>query len=53
MGHGPGMGSMDSVILCRNVHIGQHHGQELEPIASYCASPVACNAPGPGPVQCE
>ena len=54
MGQGRGMGSMDSVILYRHVHIGLHQGQELEPIVSYCACPTAAwTAPGPGPVQCE
>ena len=53
-GHGPGMGSMGSDMLRRNVHTGPILGQGPGPIASYFASPVPFMVlgPGPDPVQC-
>ena len=40
MGHEPGMGSMRSNELRRNIHTGPRQGQGLGPIVSYCASPI-------------
>ena len=57
LGQRPGMGSMGYNILCRNIYCGlrlrQGQGQGLGSIVSYCASPIPCTAPNPGPMQCE
>ena len=44
---------MESVVLCRNVHIGLRQGQGPGPIISYCANAVSFTGPAPGPVLCD
>ena len=50
MEQGLGIGSMGSNILLRNVYTGQKQRQVPGHIVSYCASPIHCVIPGPGPI---